>query len=41
MRVPCPLYPQYGYLWWLNTDRALLPSASAAQLFRHAAPAAT
>ena len=30
MRVPCPLYPQYGYLWWLNTDRALYPSASEA-----------
>jgi CubicO group peptidase (beta-lactamase class C family) len=28
MRVPCPLYPQYGYLWWLNTGRALFPSAS-------------
>jgi CubicO group peptidase (beta-lactamase class C family) len=30
MRVPCPLYPQYGYLWWLNTGRALFPSASEA-----------
>ena len=30
MRVPCPLYPQYGYLWWLNTGRALYPSASEA-----------
>ena len=28
MRRPCPLYPQYGYLWWLNTGRALYPSAS-------------
>jgi CubicO group peptidase (beta-lactamase class C family) len=28
MREPCPIYPQYGYLWWLNTDRALYPSAS-------------
>jgi CubicO group peptidase (beta-lactamase class C family) len=27
MRVPCPLNPQYGYFWWLNTDRALSPSA--------------
>jgi CubicO group peptidase (beta-lactamase class C family) len=27
MRVPCPVYPQYGYLWWLNTGRALYPSA--------------
>src|SRR4051794_20980150 len=30
MRVPCPRYPQYGYLWWLNTGRALFPSASEA-----------
>lgn len=28
MRVPCSLFPQYGYLWWLNTARALYPSAS-------------
>jgi hypothetical protein len=19
MIEPCPLYPNYGYLWWLNT----------------------
>ncbi len=30
MCEPCPLYPQYGLLWWLNTGRALYPSASAA-----------
>src|SRR5437660_6652094 len=30
IRRPCPLYPQYGYLWWLNTDRLLYPSASEA-----------
>jgi CubicO group peptidase (beta-lactamase class C family) len=30
MRAPCPLNRNYGYLWWLNTDRALYPSASAA-----------
>jgi CubicO group peptidase (beta-lactamase class C family) len=29
MREPCPLFPQYGYLVWLNTDRGLYPSASA------------
>jgi len=29
MRVPCALNPQYGYLWWLNTDRSLFPSAPA------------
>jgi CubicO group peptidase (beta-lactamase class C family) len=28
MLEPCPLYPQYGYLWWLNTERGLYPSAS-------------
>ena len=33
MRFPCPLYPQYGYLWWLNTGRELYPSASAASYF--------
>jgi CubicO group peptidase (beta-lactamase class C family) len=26
-REPCPLYPQYGLLWWLNTGRRLYPSA--------------
>jgi len=25
---PCPLYPRYGYLWWLNTGREMYPSAS-------------
>jgi CubicO group peptidase (beta-lactamase class C family) len=30
MRQPCPLYPQYGYLWWLNTGRQMYPSASEA-----------
>jgi CubicO group peptidase (beta-lactamase class C family) len=29
-REPCSLYPQYGLLWWLNTDRGLYPSASPA-----------
>ena len=29
MLEPCPLYADYGYLWWLNTGRALYPSASA------------
>ena len=27
MREPCPLYPQYSLLWWLNTGRRLYPSA--------------
>jgi CubicO group peptidase (beta-lactamase class C family) len=29
MRRPCPINPQYGLLWWLNTDRTSLPSAPA------------
>jgi CubicO group peptidase (beta-lactamase class C family) len=33
MREPCALYPQYGYLWWLNTGRALYPSAPATSYF--------
>src|SRR5436309_11874532 len=33
MRVPCSLNPQYGYLWWLNTDRRWLPSAPAGSYF--------
>jgi len=33
MRLPCPLYPQYGYLWWLNTGREMYPSASEASYF--------
>ncbi|HET7344123.1 MAG TPA: serine hydrolase, partial [Methylomirabilota bacterium] len=27
MRRPCPVNPQYGLLWWLNTGRAQFPSA--------------
>jgi len=27
MRRPCAINPQYGLLWWLNTGRALFPSA--------------
>lgn len=29
LRRPAPGNPNYGYLWWLNTDRALLPAAGA------------
>jgi CubicO group peptidase (beta-lactamase class C family) len=29
MCEPCPLNPQYGLLWWLNTGRAQMPSAPA------------
>lgn len=28
--TPCPLNPQYGFLWWLNTGRQRYPSAAAA-----------
>src|SRR6516162_8939830 len=34
---PCPLYPNYGYLWWLNTERALYPSASARSYYARGA----
>jgi CubicO group peptidase (beta-lactamase class C family) len=27
LRRPCPLNPQYGLMWWLNTGRAHYPSA--------------
>jgi CubicO group peptidase (beta-lactamase class C family) len=33
MREPCPLNPQYGYLWWLNTGRGQFPSASVGSYF--------
>jgi CubicO group peptidase (beta-lactamase class C family) len=29
LRRPCAINPQYGLLWWLNTDRTSLPSAPA------------
>ncbi len=29
MRRPCPINPQYGLLWWLNSGCALFPSAPA------------
>src|SRR5262249_55222584 len=29
MLQPCPLFAQYGYLWWLNTDHGLYSSAPA------------
>lgn len=27
--TPCPIKPDYGFLWWLNTDRGPKPSAPA------------
>jgi CubicO group peptidase (beta-lactamase class C family) len=32
-RAPCPLFPNYGYLWWLNTDRRRYPSAPAGSYY--------
>jgi CubicO group peptidase (beta-lactamase class C family) len=29
MTRPCPVNPQYGFMWWLNTDRQLFPSIPA------------
>jgi CubicO group peptidase (beta-lactamase class C family) len=33
LATPSPANPSYGFLWWLNTGRALYPSAPAASLF--------
>ena len=30
---PCPVQPTYGFLWWLNTDRAYFPSAPSDSIF--------
>jgi CubicO group peptidase (beta-lactamase class C family) len=37
MLEPCPLFAQYGYLWWLNTHRGLYPSASPQSYFARGA----
>jgi CubicO group peptidase (beta-lactamase class C family) len=31
--TPCPLYPSYGYLWWLNADGAHCPTAPRTSYF--------
>jgi CubicO group peptidase (beta-lactamase class C family) len=31
--VPCPLFANYGYLWWLNTGRKRYPSAPAGSYY--------
>ena len=31
--VPCALFPVYGYLWWLNTERRRYPSAPASSYY--------
>jgi len=33
MRAPCALKPDYGLLWWLNTDRVYKPAASPESYF--------
>jgi CubicO group peptidase (beta-lactamase class C family) len=30
---PCSIYPNYGYLWWLNTDRGYYSNASPQSFF--------
>jgi CubicO group peptidase (beta-lactamase class C family) len=35
--TPCAIKPEYGYLWWLNTDRMLYPSLPASSFFAHGA----
>ena len=37
MLEPCPLFRNYGYLWWLNPARGLYPSASAASYYARGA----
>ena len=37
MLEPCPLNPQYGYLWWLNTRHSLYPSAPSTSYFARGA----
>jgi CubicO group peptidase (beta-lactamase class C family) len=37
MLEPCPLYRNYGYLWWLNTARGLYPSASPSSYYARGA----
>jgi len=33
LATPSPANPNYGLLWWLNTDRKLVPSAPATSIF--------
>ncbi len=37
LRTPCPIRPDYGFLWWLNTDGAVYPSAPTTSLFTRGA----
>ena len=33
MLTPCPIAPDYGFLWWLNTGGTLYPSAPATSVY--------
>ena len=33
LRAPCPVFPRYGFLWWLNTGREQYPSAPQSSFF--------
>ncbi len=33
LRAPSPVFPRYGFLWWLNTDRRQYASAPATSYF--------
>ncbi|MDX1432177.1 MAG: serine hydrolase [Gammaproteobacteria bacterium] len=33
LATPCPLNPEYGFLWWLNTGRAHFASAPESSIF--------
>ena len=35
--TPTPIQPNYGYMWWLNTDRQQLPSAPASAFYANGA----
>jgi CubicO group peptidase (beta-lactamase class C family) len=37
MLAPCPANPVYGFMWWLNTERQLYPSAPASSVFARGA----
>jgi hypothetical protein len=35
--TPTTLHANYGYMWWLNTDRAQFPAAPASAFFANGA----
>ena len=34
LSTPSPVFPNYGFLWWLNTDRGQYPSAPQSSFFQ-------